>query len=251
MAIPTTRAEFADYCLRKLGHPVIEINVSDEQVDDRIDEAIYYWTDYHYNGAEHVYLKHTITSDDVNSDGSISITMSDRIVGITRLMSESSFSGAIGGFGGFMDFNYQYFLNNMHDIAGTDIDNYYMSMEHISLLREWVTGIPLIRYNRSANILRLDDSQYVVGDTIVLDGYAMIDGDEYCRMWGDRWLQNYATILIKEQWGRNLTKFQNMQLVGGVQFNGEQILRDAMEERQRIEDKAEQGNFSFTMGFIG
>ena len=67
MAKPASRQEFKEYILRKIGAPVIQINASDEQIDDRIDEAISFWNDYHYNGAEHVYLKHQLTQTDIDN----------------------------------------------------------------------------------------------------------------------------------------------------------------------------------------
>jgi hypothetical protein len=76
------------------------------------------------------------------------------------------------------------------------------------------------------------------GNFIIIEAYAFIDSEEYSRMWSDRWLQNYASVLVREQWGQNLTKFVNMQLVGGVQFNGEMILNDARTERQKMEEEA-------------
>ena len=66
MAIPTTRATFKDYCLRNLGFGVIDINVSDAQVDDRIDEALQYFAQYHYDGIERMYLKHEITQAEID-----------------------------------------------------------------------------------------------------------------------------------------------------------------------------------------
>lgn len=64
MATPTSRAEFKEYCLRKLGKPVIEINVDDDQVDDRIDEALKYYWDYHFDGSEKLYYKYMIQDAD-------------------------------------------------------------------------------------------------------------------------------------------------------------------------------------------
>ena len=66
MGIPTTRSTFKDYCLRNLGFGVIDINVSDAQVDDRIDEALQYFAQYHYDGVEKMYLKYKITQDDID-----------------------------------------------------------------------------------------------------------------------------------------------------------------------------------------
>ena len=66
MAIPTSRTTFKEYCLRNLGKGVIDINVSDDQTDDRIDEALQYFAQYHYDGVEKMYLKHKITQADID-----------------------------------------------------------------------------------------------------------------------------------------------------------------------------------------
>ena len=74
MATPTTRTTFKDYCLRSLGKPVIEINVDPDQVDDRIDEALQYFSQYHYDGVERMYLKYQVTEADITrarSDNSL------------------------------------------------------------------------------------------------------------------------------------------------------------------------------------
>lgn len=57
MAGPSTRNQFKDYCLRRLGHPVIQINVDDDQVEDRIDDALQFFHDYHFDGCEKIYTK--------------------------------------------------------------------------------------------------------------------------------------------------------------------------------------------------
>ena len=66
MAIARSRAEFKEYCLRKLGKPVIEINVDDDQVEDRIDEALLYFADYHFDATEKVFYKYAIQENDLS-----------------------------------------------------------------------------------------------------------------------------------------------------------------------------------------
>ena len=65
MAIPNTRETLKQYCLRNLGKPVIDINVDDDQVEDRLDEALQYFSQYHTDGVERMYLKYKVTADDV------------------------------------------------------------------------------------------------------------------------------------------------------------------------------------------
>ena len=40
MTQPTTRTTFKDYCKRKLGWPVVELNIDDDQVEDCIDDSL-------------------------------------------------------------------------------------------------------------------------------------------------------------------------------------------------------------------
>ncbi len=234
MAQPQDRETFKDYCLRKLGHPVIEINVSDEQVEDRIDEAISFYRDYHYDGSQLVYLKHELTEQELEQGY---IEVSDRLLGVTRIFDLSS---SISTGTGIFNVSYQFVLHNLEDITQYDVTNYYMAMQHLEFIQEILVGKPLIRYNRRNNKLFIDIRKNLLepGSFIIVEGYDIIDENVYSDFWRERWLQNYATVLIKEQWGNNITKFDNMQLVGGVTFNGQQILNDAREERRQMEEQA-------------
>jgi hypothetical protein len=247
MAAPNTRATFKDYILRKLGSPVIQINVSDEQVEDRVDEAISFWRDYHYNGSQLVYLKHQLTADDVTNGY---ITLPQNILGIQGVF---PFSSSISTSTGMFNVTYQFVLNNIQDMTSYNVQNYYMSMQHIEFMQEVLVGKPMIRYNKHVNKLFIDRSPgaLIEGQYIIVEAYDVVDGETYSDVWNDRWLQNYATVLVKENWGANLTKFNNMQLVGGVSFNGEQILQEAREERQRMEEEALTSLQPLTYNFIG
>lgn len=247
MARPTTRTEFKDYVLRKIGAPVIQINVSDEQIEDRIDEAIAFWRDYHYDGSQMIYLKHALTQEEIDQGY---IEVPENILGITRIFDLSS---SISTGTGFFNVQYQFVLNNLEDITGYNIQHYYMSLSHLQFLQEILVGRPMIRYNRHINRLYLDVTKAVLnaGSYIIIEGYDIIDGATYSDVWNDRFLQNYASALIREQWGLNLTKFTGMQLVGGVQFNGERILDDARAERKEMEDTAKTSLQPLVYNFIG
>ena len=80
-----------------------------------------------------------------------------------------------------------------------------------------------------------DWTKITLGSYIVAEAYMVVDPDVYTAAWDDRWLQKYATALIKQQWGANLTKFTGLQLPGGVQFNGEKIYNDATAEIEKLE----------------
>ena len=232
MAQPTTRDTFKEWCLRKLGKPVIEINVDPDQIDDRVDEALSYYWDYHFDGAERTFLKHQVTANNV-SDGYI--TVPENIIGVINLFDIGDSLSTNNLF----NIRYQFALNEVYDLSNYSLSNYYIAMQHIQFLEEMLVGKQPIRYNRHINKLYIDfDWEKVsVGQYIVADAYNIVDPNTYTDVWKDRWLQNYATTLIKEQWGGNLTKFSNMQLPGGVAFNGEQILSDAREERRKLEEE--------------
>jgi len=232
MAQPTTRSEFSEWCLRKLGKPVIEINVDDDQVSDRIDEALSYYWDYHFDGAERTFLKHVITADD-KTNGYIPVA--ENIIGVVNLFD----IGDSLSVNNLFNIRYQFALNDIYDMSNYSLTHYMMAMQHIQFIEELLVGKQPIRYNRHINRLYIDmDWQKVnVGHYIVAECYNIVDPTVYADVYKDRWLQNYATAKIKYQWGSNLTKFTGMQLPGGVTFNGEQILQDAAAEIQRLEEE--------------
>lgn len=232
MAQPTTKAEFKEWCLRKLGKPVIEINVDQDQVDDRVDEALSYYWDYHFDGTEKTFLKHQITDDD-KANGYI--TVPENIIGVINIFNLSTTSLSTSNI---FSAQYQFVLSHLHEFANYDLVHYFMNMQHIQFMEEMLAGMQPLRYNRHVNRLYIDTDweALATGNYIVAEAYQIVDPAVYADVWKDRWLQNYATAKIKYQWGSNLTKFNGMQLPGGVTFNGEQILSDAREEIQRLED---------------
>ncbi len=233
MAQPTTRKEFREWCLRKLGKPVIEINVDPDQADDRIDEALSYYWDYHFDGTEKTFLKHQITQAD-KDNGYIDVP--ENIIGAVNIFPLGS---SITASTGMFNVQYQFILNNLHDFVNYNMVNFYMSMQHLQFMEEILVGKQPLRYNRHINRLHIDVDwdRLAIGDYIIAECYSIVDPNVYADVWKDRWLQNYATAKIKYQWGSNLTKFVGMSLPGNVQFNGEQILNDAREEIQRLEEE--------------
>lgn len=233
MAVPTTRAEFKEYCLRKLGKPVLEINVDDDQVEDRIDESLKYYWDYHFDGSERIYYKHQITANN-KSDGYI--TLPENIIGAVRVFSIGDPSIRNDDL---FNIRYQIALNDLYTLTSVSMIPYYMVRQHLGLIQEMLVGQQAIRYNRHINKLYIDTdwANYNTGEFLLIEAYQVVNPDTYTDAWGDRWLQEYCTQKIKYQWGTNLTKFTGLQLPGGVQFNGEKILDDAEEAIKKLEDE--------------
>ena len=232
MAVPTTRDQFKAYCLRRLGAPVIEINVDDDQVEDRVDDALRYYWDYHFDGTEKIYYKHLVTNTDITNKY---ITVPDNIIGAVNLFNIADPSIRSDDL---FNIRYQIALNDLYTLTSVSMVPYYMVMEHLSLISEMLVGKQLLRFNRHMNRLYIDmDWNSLSNEYLLVEAYQIIDPTEYVDVWKDQWLLRYATALIKRQWGSNLTKFTGMQLPGGLTFNGEKIYNDAVAEITDLEDK--------------
>jgi hypothetical protein len=245
MATIITRTAFKEYCLRKLGFPVIEINVDDDQVEDRIDEALQYWQDYHFDGLQKVYYIKALQQQDINnkyidlSDARDTSNNSLEIVGITRIFPIQDSQASINMF----DLRYQLRLNELYDFTSASYINYTLTMQHLRSLELMFTGEIPIRFQRHMQKLFIDwawgSSQAPVGTVVVAECYAIIDPTVYGRVWNDRWLKDYATCLIKRQWGSNLKKFGGIQLPGGVTLNGDKIFQEADDEIKMLQQDME------------
>lgn len=229
MAI-SSRDDFKEYCLRKLGKPVIEINVDDDQVEDRVDEALKYYWDYHFDGTEKVFYKKEITAEDIANKY---ITMPQNIIGAVRIFDIGDYIAVNNIF----NIRYQIALNDLYTLTYQSMVPYYMAFQQIQLLEQLLVGSQPIRYNRNTNKLYVDTdwNKLTPGYFLVVEAYSIVDPADYNDVWNDRWLQRYATELIKKQWGSNLTKFVGMQLPGGLTFNGEKIYNDAHEALDKLE----------------
>ena len=232
MAIPTTRDQFKYYCLRRAGAPVVDINVDDDQVEDRIDEALTFFWDYHFEGSERTFYKYQVTQTDIDNKY---ITMPENIIGAINLfpVGESLSSNNL------FNIRYQITLNDLYDLTATTMVPYYLAMQHIQFLEQLLVGQQPLRYNRHTNILHLDMAWDIVspGSYLIVEAYQIVDPAAYSRVWGDRWLLRYASALIKRQWGENLIKYQDVNLPGGMKFNANKIYDDAQKEVEALEQE--------------
>lgn len=233
MAVPTSRSTFKEYCLRKLGKPVVEINVDDDQAEDRIDEALKYYYDYHFDGSEKIYYKHQVTDTDRSNKY---VTLPENIIGAVRVFSIADPSVRSDDL---FNIRYQIALNDLYTLTSVSMVPYYMVMQNLATISEMLVGKQPIRFNRHTNKCYIDMDWYsvAIGEYLLIEAYSVVDPEVYTDAWGDRWLQEYCTAKIKYQWGTNLTKFIGMTLPGNVQFNGQKILDDAHDEIRRLENE--------------
>lgn len=247
MANPRSRTELKNYCLRRLGHPVIEINIDEDQMQDRIDDALEFYRDYHYDGVERTYYKHQVTADDRTNEY---IDIPTNINGVINVFPIGTGLNANNLF----NLRYQITLNDIYDWSHAQFQNYTESMRRIALMEEVFVGKQPLRFNRHMDRLFIDmdwDARTVVGEYLIIEAYRVLDPDTYTSVWGDRWLRQYCTQLFKRQWGENMKKFEGMQLPGGVQFNGQQIWSEADEEVKRLEEEVVNNYSMPAMDMIG
>ena len=257
MAIPTSKSTFKEYCLRSLGKPVIEINVDEDQVDDRIDEALQYFAQYHYDGIERVYLKHAITQAEIDRaatntsetatdkvDNSITaawtegkgfIPVPDSVMSVVKIFDFTDKNTT-----NMFDVRYQLRLNDLYDFSSESIIHYEMTRQHLDYLDHILVGEKPIRFNQHQNRLYVDMdwSQDVnVDDFIIIECYRKVDPNTYTDVYNDIYLKRYTTALIKRQWGANLSKFEGVQMLGGVTLNGAKLFEEAQADIEKLEEQ--------------
>jgi hypothetical protein len=233
MAMPANREQFKDWCLRELGFPVIEINVDDDQVEDRIDQAFQYFQQFHFDAVERWYMKHQITETDKNNGY---VPIPDNIIGVNRIFPIGSTNASVNMF----DLRYQLRLHELYDFTSTSYVNYVLTQQHIRTLDMLFSGETPVRFNRHTNKLFIDHnwvSGVVVGEWVVIECFIIIDPATYTKVYNDLMLKRLATAYIKKQWGNNMKKFGGMQLPGGITMNGQQVYNEAVEEIKELEDK--------------
>lgn len=302
-----SREQLKQYCLRSLGAPVVEVNVDDDQLEDRIDEALDYWRLYHYEGIEQIYMKQPIRASEIvlttsvagnyqlaekvtgatsgataevvrestrvssgtlllvknivgdfvageaitgSASNQIATTVSitkreydnrfvevpDYVWGVTKILSMGQASSSKNIF----DLQYQLRLNDLYDLTSTSLIYYKTVMSHLALLDLELNGHQSFRFNRMSNKLYLDanwNTDFILGDHIVVQGYRAMDPSEFTKCWNEPWLKHYVTALFKKQWGTNMKKFGGLQLPGGVTLNGQETYDEAIEEIKSLEDE--------------
>lgn len=239
MANPSTRQGLIDYCLRKLGSPVLEINVDEDQLEDRVDEAIQFYREYNSDATFKTFLKHEIDATDV-SNGYIEID--DSILFVQKIFPFGAGQASAGG-SGFFNVSYQISLNDMYNLrgGGGGVSHFAMSKQYTDLISGSISGSPLITFSRHQNRIYIhgefEEGSLSAGDWIVFEVWQTIDPETYTDVYNDIHLKDYLIQLIKQQWGQNLIKFDGMQLPGGVTLNGRQFYDDATQEIDRLREQ--------------
>jgi hypothetical protein len=229
-----TRPQLIDYCLRRLGAPVTEINVDDEQISDRIDDAIEFFQEYHFDGVEKVFLKHKITAQNIADEW---IPIPQDVLSVLRILPIPNFSAFQTGM-----FNEEYHLRlaDMDNFSTSSLINWSMQLTNYSLITHLFSIQPTMMYNRKQDRLYLEtdwETKFNVDSHIIVEAYRQLDPTTWPQVYNDMFLKKYATALIKQQWGSNLKKFTGVVLPGGISLDGQTIFTEATEEITKIEEE--------------
>jgi hypothetical protein len=258
MAEPATRETLKQYALRALGKPVIEINVDDDQLEDRIDEAVQYFQQYHYDGIRRTYLKYKLTAADKTRLAAINgstETATDSVSGNSSTWYEDNnylvvpqsiisviniFPFSDKGNLNLFDVRYQLRLNDLYDFSSTSVINYDIVLRHLDFLDHILVGEKPLRFNQHDNRLYIDmdwTNDLQTDEYLVIEAYRKLDPSAYTDVWNDIYLKRYTTALFKKQWGANLSKFNGVAMVGGVTLNGQQIYSEALQDIEKLENE--------------
>jgi hypothetical protein len=237
----TSKPLLKDYCLRRLGHPVIEINVDDEQCDDRVNDALEFFAEYHFDGVEKVFLKHAVTQDDITNGwipmGDPADPVGGPVISVRRVLPIANFNAFQTGF---FNEEFQMRIQDLNTFSGSSMINWQMSLQNFSMVDHLFTVNPTVLFNRRQNKLFIETdwaTKFTVGDWLIVECYRVLDPTTNTEVYNDLFLKKYCTALIKRQWGENLKKFEGVQLPGGVTLNGKTIYDEAVDEITKIEEE--------------
>ena len=287
MAKPTTRQELIDYCLRRLGAPVLEINVDDDQIDDLVDDTIQFFNERHFDGVERMYLKYQLSTADIerarglntgtttvnstsgvgivttsatstNSSGNFTSTfyensnyiqVPDSVIGVEKIFkfNTSEISGSM------FSIKYQLFLNDLYRFDSIDLLQYSMVKTYLSDIDMLLTTDKQLRFTKSQDRLYIDTAweDMDAGDFLVIDCFRALDPADFSKIYNDSFVKRYLTALIKRQWGQNLIKFRGVKLPGGIELNGREIYEDGEREIEEIRSKMTSDYETPPLDFIG
>lgn len=233
MAKPSTRVEFKNWCLRKLGHGAIEINVTDNQVEDRIDEALIKFGEFHSDGQEHLLTGHVVSNTDISNRY---ITTSNNTLAVVKVFRMPS---QIGGSSVFTDVKYQWFMQNIWNLSASQMQDYVFNMTHLESITQWLNPAMNIRFSKYRNRIYIDSdwSDIDNGEYLLIEEYRTIDANTATQIYSDEWLLQYATALIKKQWASNLQKYQEIQMLGGVTLSAQELYQQAETEIEKLEEE--------------
>jgi hypothetical protein len=251
----TSKQTLIDYALRKLGSPVVEINVDYQQAEDRLDDALEYFQERHYDGIDKVYFRHQVTDTDITNQfidtdamgpvngvtGDASAPKGSDITSIVKIFQFGQFTNI-----NMFDIRYQMALSDYFGInrglggnSSLGLASYDMTKRYINMIEDFFQPEKALRFNKVSNRLHIDmdwSKEIQPGQWIIVEAYAKLNPEVFSEIYDDRYMKEYFTALLKRQWGQNLSKFEGVQMPGGVVLRGSQIYQEAQIEVDKVEE---------------
>tara|TARA_B100000929_G_scaffold290599_1_gene284997 strand:- start:123836 stop:124579 length:744 start_codon:yes stop_codon:yes gene_type:complete len=241
-----SREKLKEYCLRQLGKPVININVAEEQIQDRIDDALQKYTEEHYDGSVEEWVSYKITQEDIDNGY---MSLPDNILVVTDIMPINE----IVAHNSLFSYQYQVAMQELSNFTPFDSSDYFMKMFNYNSVSDMLSGASSYNFVRHQNRIYINSASslgelgvdYPLGFKVI----RLLDPQNAPSMFNEVWLKKYTTALIKKQWGNNMKKMSGVQLLGGVELNGQQIYDEAVEEIEQLEVELEE-KYSEPLSFI-
>jgi len=264
---PNSRETLIDYAYRRLGSPVIEINVDYAQAEERLDDTLQYFSERHFDGVERCIFSYKVTDEDINNQyidtkniglamgftGSNSPSGKDMLA-ITRVYK----FGALANQDMF-DIRYQLALTDYFGVnrglgynSSMGLAQFDSTMRYINLVEQFFNPEHIIHFSKVTDKLIMDAklaTELTVGHFIVIEAFATLDPSDFPKIFDDRYLKEYVTAAIKRQWGSNLSKFDGVQMPGGVLLRGGQLYQEALAEIAALEQRM-QSEYELPVNFI-
>lgn len=235
--IATSRSEFKTKILRELGQPVVKVNISDEQIEDVIDEAFHYWSTYHAYAQQRSYYKIELTQQDIDNKY---VTLPDNIIAVSALLNPTGLGGTTSTSSGdnMFSFQYQFTATSIWDMVRFgNLSGYFIANQFLSEVDRLVGQYPNVRFTRYMNRLELDFStgSFEPGRILVAEVHAILDPQVYNKVWSDRDFLKLAVAYAKIVWGRTLRKYSGFQLPAGMTLNGDAVYAEGQSEAEAME----------------
>jgi len=232
----TTREELKQYALRSLGSPVIQINVADSQLEDRLDEALQMYADQHYDATVESYMGYAVQQADLDNGY---ITLPNDVIYVVKMLS------LVGSQANQFTVQWQVeaaAFATLTDVVGGGMVDYVLRKQNLAMVQQLLSGAKVITFSRHMNRVKIegDYAHYLtVGDFVMFHCYKTIVAEDFPSIYNDTWLKKYTVALFKKQWGSNLGKFSEIVLLGGITLRGDAIFSEALEEIEKLEEQLE------------
>lgn len=218
-----SREDLKTYVLRRLGQPVIRVNVEEHQLQDAIDDALDYFQTFSAEAQQTFFFKHIFTEKNITDKY---IVLDESTINVTKAFpTDSPFVP------NWMSPEYKNFIRELKDMQAGSLESYFITERHISLL-----NFMLVKTNFSFNyneitrklVLHTDWGFFKPGKSfIILETTQKTNPDDFPALWDSYWVKELCYYNVLKRWGNNLKKYANVPLPGGITLNATEMIDES------------------------